>query len=111
MSLTSPPVKTAYHIESGRFEFPYSVDAHSAVSRHPKEWSFEPWGEKVDKRAAVEIPTDWRDLPTAQRRRLAMRLGAPQTVKAVEADALLEEEESRRENTDPEARSTDTDED
>jgi hypothetical protein len=33
----------AHHIIAGAFTFPYSVDAHSAVARHPGEWSFEPW--------------------------------------------------------------------
>lgn len=33
----------AYHIADGAFTFPYAIDAHSAVSRFPLEWSHEPW--------------------------------------------------------------------
>ena len=34
---------TAYHINDGPVLFPYSVDAQSAVSRFPGEWSADPW--------------------------------------------------------------------
>lgn len=34
---------TAYHITDGAHQFPYAIDAHSAVSRHPLEWSHDPW--------------------------------------------------------------------
>lgn len=33
----------AYHIVDGPQDFPYAVDAQSAVGRHPLEWSMEPW--------------------------------------------------------------------
>lgn len=34
---------TAFHVVDGPFEFPYAVDAESAVGRHPLEWSMQPW--------------------------------------------------------------------
>lgn len=36
----------AYHVIDGPQEFPYAVDAQSAVGRHPLEWSFRPWSDK-----------------------------------------------------------------
>lgn len=33
----------AHHIIDGPTTFPYAIDAHSAVSRFPNEWSHEPW--------------------------------------------------------------------
>lgn len=33
----------AHHIVDGPKTFPYAIDAHSAVSRFPKEWSHAPW--------------------------------------------------------------------
>jgi hypothetical protein len=40
----------AHHIIDGAFTFPYAIDAHSAVSRFPGEWSHEPWSaEAVNK--------------------------------------------------------------
>jgi hypothetical protein len=33
----------AYHIVDGPQDFPYAVDAQSAVGRHPLEWSMQPW--------------------------------------------------------------------
>lgn len=33
----------AYHIVDGPVDFPYAVDAQSAVGRHPLEWSMLPW--------------------------------------------------------------------
>lgn len=33
----------AYHVIDGPQDFPYAVDAQSAVGRHPREWSFQPW--------------------------------------------------------------------
>lgn len=38
---TRPAV--AYHFLEGATNFPYAVDAQSAVGRHPLEWSFDPW--------------------------------------------------------------------
>src|SRR6185436_19980291 len=38
-----PTGKTAYHIRDGRVDFPYAIDANSAVASHPDEWSFAPW--------------------------------------------------------------------
>lgn len=33
----------AHHIIDGATTFPYAIDAHSAVSRFPGEWSLTPW--------------------------------------------------------------------
>lgn len=33
----------AHHVIDGPFTFPYAIDAHSAISRFPKEWSEKPW--------------------------------------------------------------------
>jgi hypothetical protein len=43
----------AHHIVDGMVTFPYAIDAHSAVSRFPEEWSHEPWPES-DRAAARE---------------------------------------------------------
>ena|SRR6201996_4748233 len=42
----------AHHIIDGPFTFPYKVDAHSAVSRFPNEWSHEPWSYDARAKAA-----------------------------------------------------------
>lgn len=44
----------AHHIVDGAHTFPYSVDAHTAVSRHPEEWSYEPWSLDAVNRALAE---------------------------------------------------------
>jgi hypothetical protein len=44
----------AHHILTGAFTFPYAVDAHSAVSRFPDEWSHEPWSMEAIERARRE---------------------------------------------------------
>lgn len=49
----------------------------------------------------VDIPNDWRDQNTQKRRMIAMRLGAPNTVKADEADKMIEAEMSRRQQDAP----------
>src|ERR1700761_2615240 len=41
----------AYHVIDGPFTFPYAADAHSAVSRFPNEWSFEPWSLEAETKA------------------------------------------------------------
>jgi len=35
----------AHHIIDGAVDFPYAIDAHSAVARFPGEWSHEPWSQ------------------------------------------------------------------
>lgn len=44
----------------------------------------------------VEIPNDWRDQGPQKRRMIAIRLGAPNTVKSEDADKLIEAEQARR---------------
>lgn len=39
-------LKTIYHKQNGPQEM-YEIDARAAVSRHPAEWSNEPWPEGV----------------------------------------------------------------
>jgi hypothetical protein len=41
----------AHHIIDGPVTFPYAIDAHSAVSRFPDEWSHEPWSREDEARA------------------------------------------------------------
>jgi hypothetical protein len=43
IKIDAASAKVAYHVEDGAVNFPYAVDAHSAVSRFPNEWSFTPW--------------------------------------------------------------------
>jgi hypothetical protein len=50
---------------------------------------------------AVEIPEDWHDRNWPERRALALKLGAPQNVKADEADNLIANELKRRNTTKP----------
>jgi hypothetical protein len=52
----------AYHIIDGAFTFPYAVDAHSAVARHPGEWSHEPWSVEATERAFQEAGTELEPL-------------------------------------------------
>lgn len=45
----------AHHILDGAFTFPYAIDAHSAVSRFPGEWSHEPWSREDEAMARQEM--------------------------------------------------------
>jgi hypothetical protein len=47
--------KVAYHVRDGAFVFPHALDAHSAVTRHPKEWSWEPWSVAARRVAGHEV--------------------------------------------------------
>lgn len=47
-------------------------------------------------RAQVPIPDDWQSLSAAKRRSVAIRLGAPHTVTAAEADEVIEREAKGR---------------
>jgi hypothetical protein len=97
-------MRKVYHRDSKVHPHPvemYQADAANAVTNHPKEWSYEPWGEdEPHEFAGVYLPPDWRDLPTQKRRALAMSLGAPSTVKANEADDFIATEAERREKLD-----------
>lgn len=44
----------AHHIIDGAYTFPYAIDAHSAVSRFPAEWSHEPWSIEATSMAMQE---------------------------------------------------------
>ena len=52
----------AHHIIDGPFTFPYAIDAHSAVSRFPAEWSHEPWSHEASVKARQEIGQEVEDL-------------------------------------------------
>lgn len=38
-----------YHIKEGESPWMFKIDAQSAVSRHPDEWSYKPWPAKGGK--------------------------------------------------------------
>lgn len=94
---TRSAVRTVYHIEHGPQSM-YLVDARSAVSRFPKEWSNTPWGKKGEKaEPIVEIPDGWQDLKPSQRISLAVELGAKRVgLTGAKADELIEAEVERR---------------
>ena len=46
--------RAVYHISTGRTVM-NGVDAASAVSNHPLEWSYEPWTEEVLARVQANI--------------------------------------------------------
>lgn len=72
----------------------WAMDANDAVKHDPDRYSFDaPEGTA----GAVEIPTDWADLPNSKRRGLALRLGAENTIKVTEVNAFIEAEIERRE--------------
>lgn len=48
---------TAHHIVDGAVVFPYSIDAHSAVARHPHEWSMAPWTAERAAKARAAMPS------------------------------------------------------
>lgn len=71
-AITALTASTAYHIDAGAFEFPYAVDANSAVARHPLEWSRTPWSDddaqaarkrRADAHAAAVQDAKARGLP------------------------------------------------
>lgn len=99
MKIDSSMSATAYHIETGAFLFPYAIDAHSAVSRFPKEWSFTPWGKDGAPTAAViEIPADWEEMGPQKRIALAVQMGAERKgLTAAKADEVILAEVERRE--------------
>lgn len=44
-----------HHIIDGPVTFPYAVDAYSAVSRFPGEWSKDPWSREDEARARQDM--------------------------------------------------------
>lgn len=46
---------TAFHLFDGATVFPYAVDAHSAISRHPFEWKDSPWTQEQADAARKEL--------------------------------------------------------
>ena len=53
----------AHHIIDGAVTFPYAVDARSAVSNHPFEWSHSPWLAEDAKRARERLAEHGTVLP------------------------------------------------
>jgi hypothetical protein len=71
----------------------WAVNADDAVLHDPERYTFEiPTG----KTSRTEIPENWPDLPSAKKRGLAIKLGAPNTIKVVEVDAFIEDELAKR---------------
>ena len=72
----------AFHIVTGRQDFPYAVDAQSAVGRHPLEWSYEPWTAEASTNARKQMSDNYdRDVQNAKAR------GLPPPVKPAWLDA------------------------
>lgn len=87
--------ETAYHVDSGAFLFPYAVDARSAVSRHPAEWSMKPWSAadttaarqaRIDAHKKAEADAEANGLPKPQPLVLAPVI-EPTMAEAAEIDA------------------------
>jgi hypothetical protein len=100
IKIDAASAKVAYHVEDGAMTFPYAVDAHSAVSRFPNEWSFTPWSKDGGRTApVVEIPPDWQDQSPSSRIALALALsGEPRKgMTAAKADDIILAEVERRE--------------
>ena len=95
----------AYHIQDGRHEFPYAIDARMAISQHPKEWSWTPWGKDGEKTVPVaDIPDDWQDMSALARINLAVQLGATRKgLTAAKADEVIQAEVDKRAEAQPEA--------
>jgi hypothetical protein len=61
----------AYHIVDGPQDFPYAVDAQSAVGRHPLEWSMQPWTAEASDAARKQLADRYeRDAAIAKSRGL-----------------------------------------
>jgi hypothetical protein len=64
---------TAFHINDGAKLFPYALDARSAISTHPLEWSDKPWTpeaasaarQQLHDRAAAEAKARGEPVPAA----------------------------------------------
>jgi hypothetical protein len=66
----------AYHVIDGQQTFPYAIDAHSAVSRFPGEWSFEPWSTE-DAAKARETLTERHARETEEAKAAGLKPPAP----------------------------------
>lgn len=76
--------KVVHHIDDGAKEV-YAVDAHSAVARHPLEWSFTPW----DPEAAAANRAKLHEMRVA----VAREEGRPEPEPPVEPELTDEERE------------------
>lgn len=65
----------------------WAVDADEAVKNDPERYTFTP---PEGSAGAMEIPNDWADMPNSKRRGLALKLGAPNTIKVTEVNAYIE---------------------
>lgn len=79
-------MKTVYHVENGAKEM-HVIDAKTAVSQHPEEWSEKPWD--GSKPVGVLVPGDWADLPASKRIALARELGAEGNISGAKADEVI----------------------
>lgn len=57
MKIDASTSATAHHIVDGAVVFPYAIDAHSAVARHPHEWSMAPWTAERAAKARAAMPS------------------------------------------------------
>lgn len=71
----------------------WAVDADEAVKNDPERWTFTP---PEGSAGATPIPDDWADMTNSKRRGLAIKLGAPNTIKVTEVDDFIEAEIERR---------------
>jgi hypothetical protein len=72
----------------------FSIDAHNAVTNHPKEYSYEPWdGSEGPNLSNGEpraiVPNDWVDLKPSDRIALARQLGAKDVRSGAAADEFI----------------------
>lgn len=88
--------KTAHHIDDGAVVFPYAVDAHSAVSRFPDEWSFTPWtGERLDRARAARKERRDREVERAKALNLPEPAPLPEPVLLAPEDQAAIDEHTR----------------
>lgn len=83
----------AYHVIDGRVDFPYAIDAHSAVSRFPDEWSLTPWS-AIDAAKARESLTERHARETEEAKAAGLTPPAPlpePVVPTAEEQAAIDE--------------------
>lgn len=83
----------AFHVLDGPVTFPYKADALSAVSRHPLEWSLEPWDHHGAERGRKHIiERHERETREAEERARAKHFNAPAPLKLPDPVELTPEE-------------------
>ncbi len=101
---TRSAVRTVYHVTDGPQSM-YLVDARSAVSRFPDQWSDTPWRRNGGKTAPIiEIPDGWEDMKPSDRITLAVKLGGKRPgMTAAKADEQISQEVEKRSASEPDA--------